>query len=70
MTATIASATSTSRCCHQGYDFRPLHIEDDATITTKCTIINDVGTRAFIGANSVVSQAIPPYCLAAGARRA
>ena len=51
----------------QGYDFRPLHIEDDATITTKCTIINDVGTRAFIGANSVVSRPIPPYCLAAGA---
>jgi acetyltransferase-like isoleucine patch superfamily enzyme len=50
----------------QGYDFRPLRIADDATITTKCTIINDVGTRAFIGANSVVSREIPPYCLAAG----
>jgi acetyltransferase-like isoleucine patch superfamily enzyme len=51
----------------QGYDFRPLEIEDDATITTKCTIINDVGTRAFVGANSVVSRPIPPYCLATGA---
>jgi acetyltransferase-like isoleucine patch superfamily enzyme len=50
----------------QGYDFRPLHLADDATITTKCTIINDVGTRAFIAANSVVSREIPPYCVAAG----
>lgn len=31
----------------QGYDFRPLRLEDDVTITTKCTIIADVGTRAF-----------------------
>jgi len=50
----------------QGYDFRPLHLADDATITTKCTIINDVGTRAFIAANSVVSREVPPYCVAAG----
>ena len=50
----------------QGYDFRPLHLADDATITTKCTIINNVGTRAFIAANSVVSREVPPYCVAAG----
>jgi len=50
----------------QGYDLRPLTIGDDATITTKCTVINTVGTRAFIGANSVVSRPVPPYCLAAG----
>ncbi len=50
----------------QGYDFRPLRIEDDATITTKCTIINNIGTRAFIGANSVVTRPIPPYTVAAG----
>jgi len=50
----------------QGYDFRPLTIGDDATITTKCTIINNVGTRAFIGANSVVTRPIPPYTVAAG----
>ena len=50
----------------QGYDFRPLRIEDDATITTKCTIVNHVGTRAFIGANSVVSRAVPEYCVAVG----
>ena len=50
----------------QGYDFRPVKIEDNATITTKCTIINDVGTRAFIGANSVVSKPVPAYCVAVG----
>ncbi len=50
----------------QGYDFRPIVIEDDATITTKCTIINGVGTRAFIGANTVVTRPIPPYTVAVG----
>src|SRR5204862_34323 len=51
----------------QGYDYRPLRIEDDATVTTKCTIMADIGTRAFIGANSVVSKPIPPYTVAVGA---
>jgi acetyltransferase-like isoleucine patch superfamily enzyme len=50
----------------QGYDFTPLHIADDATITTKCTIIADVGTRAFVGANSVVTRPVPPYTVAVG----
>lgn len=51
----------------QGYDFRPLRIADDATVTTKCTIINDLGTRCFVGANSVVTRPVPPYCVAVGA---
>jgi acetyltransferase-like isoleucine patch superfamily enzyme len=51
----------------QGYDFHPLTIEDDAVITTKCTIMADVGRRAFIGANSVVSKPIPGYTVAVGA---
>jgi acetyltransferase-like isoleucine patch superfamily enzyme len=50
----------------QGYDYRPITIEDDATITTKCTIIADVGRRAFIGANSVVSRSVPAYTVAVG----
>jgi lipopolysaccharide O-acetyltransferase len=50
----------------QGYDFRPLRIHDDATVTTKCTIIADIGEHSFIGANSVVSRPIPPYVLAIG----
>lgn len=51
----------------QGYDFHPLRIEDDATITTKCTIMADIGTRVFIGANSVVSRSVPAYTVAVGA---
>jgi acetyltransferase-like isoleucine patch superfamily enzyme len=51
----------------QGYDFQPIKIEDDAVITTKCTIMADVGQRAFVGANSVVSKPIPPYTVAVGA---
>lgn len=50
----------------QGYDFRSIDIADDATITTKCTIIADVGRRAFIGANSVVLRDIPSYTVAGG----
>jgi acetyltransferase-like isoleucine patch superfamily enzyme len=52
---------------NQGYDFRPLRIDDDASIMSKCTVINDVGTRAFVGANSVVSRPVPAYCVAVGA---
>jgi len=51
----------------QGYDFQPLTIEDDAVITSKCTIMHNVGRRAFIGANSVVTKPIPPYTVAVGA---
>lgn len=51
----------------QGYDFNPLRIEDDAVVTTKCTIMANIGRRAFIGANSVVSKPIPAYTVAVGA---
>ena len=50
----------------QGYEFTPIRIEDDATITTKCTIMAGIGTRAFIGANAVVTKPVPPYAVAAG----
>jgi acetyltransferase-like isoleucine patch superfamily enzyme len=50
----------------QGYEFQPLRIEDDATITTKCTILADVGKRAFVGANAVVTKPVPPYTVAVG----
>jgi acetyltransferase-like isoleucine patch superfamily enzyme len=51
----------------QGYDFNPIRIEDDAVITTKCTIMADVGQRAFIGANSVVTRPVPAFTVALGA---
>jgi acetyltransferase-like isoleucine patch superfamily enzyme len=50
----------------QGYDFSPLKIEDDATVTTKCTIMASIGRRAFVGANAVVTRPVPPYTVAAG----
>jgi acetyltransferase-like isoleucine patch superfamily enzyme len=50
----------------QGYDFRPIHIGDDATVTSKCTIMADIGTRAFVGANAVVTRPIPAYSVAVG----
>lgn len=51
----------------QGYEYTPITIGDDATITTKCTVMADVGQRAFVGANSVVSRPVPPYTVAVGA---
>jgi len=50
----------------QGYEYRSIRIEDDAQIHSKCTILNDIGTRAVIGANAVVAKPIPPYCVAGG----
>ena len=40
----------------QGYDFHPMRIGDDVTITTKCTILAEVGQRGFVAANSVVTD--------------
>ena len=51
----------------QGYDFNSLVIEDDAVITTKCSVMANVGTRAFVGANAVVTRPVPPYTVAVGA---
>jgi len=57
----------TKHTLDQGYDYRPVTVGDNAVITTKCTILNDVGEGALIAANSVVTRPIPPYCLAGGA---
>jgi acetyltransferase-like isoleucine patch superfamily enzyme len=50
----------------QGYDFRPIKIASDAQVHSKCTIIADLGERAIIAANAVVTRDIPPYTVAAG----
>lgn len=51
----------------QGYDLRPIRIGDHVTVSAKCTVINDIGERTFVGANSVVSKPLPARCLAVGA---
>jgi acetyltransferase-like isoleucine patch superfamily enzyme len=50
-----------------GYEFREIHIGDHVQIHSKCTIQNSIGHHAVIGANSVVTREIPPWCLAVGA---
>jgi acetyltransferase-like isoleucine patch superfamily enzyme len=50
----------------QGYDYRAITIEDDVQIHSKCTIINNLGRRAIIAANAVVTKPIPAYCVAGG----
>jgi acetyltransferase-like isoleucine patch superfamily enzyme len=51
----------------QGYDLRPIKIADHVQIHSLCTVVNSIGTRTVIGANSVVSRELPPYVLAIGA---
>jgi acetyltransferase-like isoleucine patch superfamily enzyme len=51
----------------QGYDYRPIAIGDHVGVMAKATVINDVGERSFVGANSVVTKPVPPYSVAAGA---
>jgi acetyltransferase-like isoleucine patch superfamily enzyme len=50
----------------QGFDLRAIKIGKECGILTKTTIVNDVGDRCMIGANSVVAKPIPSYCVAAG----
>jgi acetyltransferase-like isoleucine patch superfamily enzyme len=50
----------------QGYDYRPIRIANDAVMFTKCTVIADVGERAMIGANAVVTRPVPAFSVAAG----
>ena len=50
----------------QGYDFQPLTIGDDATITSKATIMADIGERAVVAANAVVSKPVRPYTIVGG----
>jgi acetyltransferase-like isoleucine patch superfamily enzyme len=51
----------------QGFDYRPITIGDGASVMAKCTVLADVGERAFVGAGSVVTEPIPAYSLAVGA---
>jgi acetyltransferase-like isoleucine patch superfamily enzyme len=50
----------------QGYEYRPITIGPGAVVHSKCTIVHDIGERAIIGANAVVSRPVPAFCVAAG----
>lgn len=50
----------------QGYDYRPLRIESDAQLHSKVTVMADIGERAIIGANAVVTKPVPAFSVAAG----
>jgi acetyltransferase-like isoleucine patch superfamily enzyme len=50
----------------QGYTYRPLKIGPGAAVHSKCTVVNDIGERAIIGANAVITKPIPAFCIAGG----
>ena len=51
----------------QGYDYRPVVLEDDAVLTTKCTVVGArIGRRSYVGAGAVVVTDIPDYSVAVG----
>lgn len=51
----------------QGFELRPIRIGKECGILTKTTILNDIGDRCVIGANSLVIDPIPSYTVAVGA---
>lgn len=50
----------------QGYDFRPLVIGDDVWIGAGAVVMADVGKRAVVGANAVVTEPVPAYSVVGG----
>jgi acetyltransferase-like isoleucine patch superfamily enzyme len=51
---------------NQGYDFSPIRIGDDVTVTSKATIMSDLGDRAVVAANAVVTKPVAPYTIVGG----
>lgn len=50
----------------QGYDFRSIVVGDGAVILSKCTLLASVGERSVVAAHAVVTEDVPPFCLAGG----
>jgi acetyltransferase-like isoleucine patch superfamily enzyme len=50
----------------QGFDLRPIKIENRAVCLTKVTVTADLGERCVIGAHSFVNRPIPAFTMAAG----
>ncbi|MBP1617335.1 MAG: hypothetical protein H6Q14_1162 [Bacteroidetes bacterium] len=55
-------------CKEESFSKGPIHVEDHAWIGHNALILSGVtiGKGAIVGAGSVVSKDIPPYCIAAG----
>lgn len=65
-----ASADPTLAIAEQGIDkLRPIAVGDGAWLAQNVVVCSGVsiGPHAVVGANSVVTHDLPPYCLAAGA---
>ncbi len=47
---------------------KPIYIEDDVWLATRCTILKGVriGKGSVVATGAVVTKDIPPYCVAAG----
>jgi maltose O-acetyltransferase len=56
----------TKHLLEQGYDFRPITIADNAIVMSKCTILNDIGRGAIVGAHTLVIKPVPAYTLVGG----
>ena len=50
----------------QGFDLRPIRIENRAVCLTKVTVTADLGERCVVGANSFVNRPVPAFTVAAG----
>jgi acetyltransferase-like isoleucine patch superfamily enzyme len=51
----------------QGYEWHPVTIGSGCQITSKATVIADVGDRSVVAANSVVTREVPANTVVAGA---
>jgi acetyltransferase-like isoleucine patch superfamily enzyme len=51
----------------QGFDLHPVRIGPHAFVGSKATIMADLGERAVIGANSVVTRPMPHHTVSVGA---
>ena len=50
----------------QGFDLRPIKIENRAACMTKVTVTADLGERCLVGAHSFVHKPVPAFTVAAG----
>jgi acetyltransferase-like isoleucine patch superfamily enzyme len=56
------------RIAEQGYEIAPINIGEDCWIGCNAVVLKGVsiGRHTVVGASSVVTQDLPPFCVAAG----